>query len=77
MTCRQPVRSRILAWLGPWTLEDRQLLRGWCLSGAGPAQYGWYLRSVAGECRWLGRDEQEVLQRLSEQRRLRALEVTQ
>lgn len=77
MSRRQPVRSRILAWLGPWALEDRQLLRGWCLSGAGSARYGWYLRTVAGECRWLGCNEQDVLQTVREERRLRALEVTQ
>jgi len=58
---KRPARSRILAAIGPTRMDGQQLILGWCYDGPGSAQFGWYLRSVAGQQTYLGRTSREVL----------------
>jgi hypothetical protein len=36
-------------------MHHRTLRRGWCLSGPGPARFGWYGETAAGDRKFYGR----------------------
>ena len=39
-----------------------QITRGWILSGAGPARFGWAARHPGGAVRFLGRSSHDAVQ---------------
>ena len=46
--------------------DDRNLERGWRLSGPGDARFGWWLVTAAGDASWLGSTAWDALSKLGD-----------
>lgn len=54
--------------------RNRVVLRGWRLSGPGPARFGWWAVSVAGAAAFLGKTSEAALDFINDEKAKLAVE---